>query len=356
MSLFSHILSIGDTIVTRNDDDYPYDVVWITDEASLNLLENLKKEHDIEVITQECIYLTTPDFYEHIGISATEYENLTGEKVELLNYEVAVHYQRKRDERNSMGIDYGSRRPRIYVGSSAAELWIETGRGGIIPSAEFDTEYRIKESRQEIVFGAFAGGDNESIVVFADEVYERARQEEKDCGLVAALNISKNYEAVLHEISTYANENTVDIQRFYEKTTLKKADEINQLLYMAVYLISFIMTIGCSTFLIVIKIGNDAEEMEYKYQFYRQMGMSESMWARAAKLENSVGIVTAVFSGVLVGSIYIGNEVFLRKLNVEDVLAYGKLLAAAVAFILIVNGVSIIVGNCVLIRRVIGEQ
>ncbi len=356
MTIFSNLLSLGDVITGRDGDYYPYDVVWMTEKDSLEILEQLKNEYGITYTVQECIYLTTPDFGEHIGISATDYEKLTGEKVELENQEVAVNYQRKQDERNSVGIDYGNRTPRIYIGTATPDLWIDVPQAGVIPSAKFETTYRQKPTGNQIIFGAFAGADNENILVFADEFIKEHIQNEQSNGMVAAIQIEDNYEEIMEEIYSYIDIKVNSTHRFYEKETLLKNDEVNRLLYVVIYLISMLLLVGCGVLLVVIKMGNDSEEMEKKYQFYCRMGMDESMWKRAAKKENSVGIILSVCSGIVAGSVYLMHELSLRNLSVTVMKEYGLLLLLAIMSILIIYLIVAKVGNRSLIRKVRGGR
>ncbi len=71
-------------------------------------LDGLAAAYGVKIKKQPCIRVTTPDLGEHMGISASDYENWTKERVELSGKQIYVVYQRNREERNLLGIDYGA--------------------------------------------------------------------------------------------------------------------------------------------------------------------------------------------------------------------------------------------------------
>ena len=65
------------------------------------------------------IRVTAGDYGEHTGISASEYQRLTGEKTENLhNHENICCVSTKiKAEYGTLGIDYGKKRTRLYIGN-----------------------------------------------------------------------------------------------------------------------------------------------------------------------------------------------------------------------------------------------
>ena len=348
ISIFMYTLSIGDAIPIKGEEHYKYDIVWMTDRGSQDFIEGLENEYDIDIKTQPCIYLTTPDTYEHVGISQTDYENLTGDSIELKAGEVGVNYQKRREDRNAVGIAFGDTTPDIYMGISNPELWIMTGRGVRIPSAKFDTSYRLKKTKNHVIWGTFGTGDDESIIVFRDDYFK----ENLETDLVVYVNMNDKADEVRQEIYSYIELNTGHMYRIYDKDILEKQDESNQLLYIVLYGLSFLLIIGCSVMIAAIKLGNDAVEMEYKYTFYRKMGMGEKMWKQGIKRECLLSVLIAVVSGILVGCIYVMNEMRINDYGKECILLYGSVILIALSIIVIIYLILILVATKMTVKKV----
>ena len=67
----------------------------------------MEKKYGIEVKCIPDIRVTSGDYGEHTGISASEYQKLTGEKLKLHNHEIYVVYQRNKAEYGTLGIRCG---------------------------------------------------------------------------------------------------------------------------------------------------------------------------------------------------------------------------------------------------------
>ena len=87
-------------------ENYPYDLVWGANKTDKDFLNKLERKYGIEVKCIPDIRVTAGDYGEHTGISASEYQKLTGEKLKLHNHEIYVVYQRNKAEYGTLGIDY----------------------------------------------------------------------------------------------------------------------------------------------------------------------------------------------------------------------------------------------------------
>jgi len=350
IAIFMYTPSIGDAIPIKGEEHYKYDIVWMTDSESQGFLDEMKKEYDVDIKKQSCIYLTTPDTYEHVGISQTDYENLTGDFIELKEGEVGINYQKRRDDRNAVGIAFGDTTPDIYMGRSNSELWIVTGRGVRIPSAKFDTSYRLKQTENHVIWGAFGTGDDESIVIFQDEYFKTNLKDD----MLVSININEKTEKVRQKIYSYIDSNTENTYRIYDRKILEKQDESNHLLYIVLYGLSFLLIVGCSVMIAAIKLGNDAVEMEHKYTFYRKMGMEEKMWKQGVKRECMMSVLISTISGILVGCIYVMNEMRINDYGKECMLLYGSVILIAFSIIAIICLVLILVATKMTVKKVEG--
>lgn len=350
VAIFMYTLSIGDVIPLKGEEHYKYDIVWMTDVDSETFLEELREEYNVNIEKQPCIYLTTPDAYEHVGISQTDYEKLTGDRIELEGNEVGINYQKRREDRNAVGIDYGDTTPCIHMGRLEANLWISTGQGGNIPSARFDTSYRLRPTNNYVIWGAFGTGDDESVIVFQDEYF----RENLENDMLVSMIIHGQQEEVREKIYTYVEENEKGNYRIYDRKVLEKQDESYRLLYIVLYIVSFALIIGCSMMIAAIKLGNDAVEMEEKYTFYRRMGMEEKMWKSGVRRECMLAVLISVISGMVVGLIYVIREMQINDYGKECLTLYGNVILIAISIIAIMYLILILVATKITVKKIEG--
>lgn len=162
------------------------------------------------------IRVTAGDYGEHTGISASEYQRLTGEKLKLHDHEIYVVYQRNKAEYGTLGIDYGKKEPRLYIGNSDADIWVYTMR--VMPGNQFTRDYKIVGTTNRIITGNFKsrqleesgikGKVFEEIIVFSDAEYERISKTARGSDLTVAINIPQNYNRVVNDIYKYAEKNS----------------------------------------------------------------------------------------------------------------------------------------------------
>ena len=179
INLFNFGIKICDHVPVLPESSWPYDIVWMANAGDEEFLDGLAAAYGVKIKTQPCIRVTTPDLGEHMGISASDYENWTKERVELSGKQIYVVYQRNREERNLLGIDYGAGRPGLYIGSARRDLWIMS-LAGLIAGEEFKKEYRLAGETNRVMTGVYQSrgiedwhGDVwEQVIVFSDEYYE----------------------------------------------------------------------------------------------------------------------------------------------------------------------------------------
>lgn len=326
IAVFSYANPVFDCLPLEEESYYPYDAVVLTDDGSAPFFESLKETYGVEMKEMSCIDLTTPDFGEQIGISASEYEKLTGESIELEWKEIHIVYQRERAFRNSEGIDYGSKKPRIYIGQPEVGLWVYTGFGPVPSETKFDTNYPVKSSEERIITGAFGEPHSQNIIVFSDTYYDEVKDNGKGYCKVWMLNIPKEAGRIggpeeaggaMEELAIHGNEWYI-----YEKSELLMQCKKNNLDRITVYLISFLLISVCGILISVIKAGSDEEEIAKKYDFYYTMGMPEKKRRKGIAKEYRMTIWLPVASGMLVGLLSVIRELLLRRFLADWILYY----------------------------------
>ena len=269
------------------EENYPYDIVWMADQKDISFIENLEKEYSCEIETKECIRVTTPDFGEHMGIPVSEYNQWANQKLELEKEEVFIVYQRERKQRNELGIDYGRKRPRIYIGNANYDLWIwETPK--IMPSNKFDKEYKIAGEEDRILTGVFESwalkkmksGMWENIIVFSDEYFYKIPADSKGANLAVMINTPKEQcEQVAAAIKEYAKiHSQIDLfspdnsNLIYEREKLMTESQSQNLIQLLSVGINSGVLLFCGIFVLMIKQKNDSKELCERYQFYEKNG------------------------------------------------------------------------------------
>ena len=319
------------------EENYPYDIVWMADQNDISFIENLGKEYSCEIETKECIRVTTPDFGEHIGISASEYNRWTNQKLELENEEVFIVYQRERKQRNELGIDYGRKRPRIYIGNANYDLWIwETPK--IMPSNKFDKEYKIAGEEDRILTGGFESsalkkmksGMWENIIVFSDEYFHKIQADAKGANLAVMINTPKEQcEQVVAAIKEYAKiHSQIDLfspdnsNLIYEREKLMTESQSQNLIQLLSVGINSGVLLFCGIFVLMIKQKNDSKELCERYEFYEKMGMEVRVRRKNIYKESYTFTNIAVVSGGMIGILFALVEIFRKHMEMQYLFVY----------------------------------
>lgn len=321
--LFGYTLPLLDNMPVHTEGNYPYDIVWTAHREDEPFLEILEGKYDAEIVRQQGIRISTPDFGVHMGISESDYKKITNEEMDLTGKEIAIVYQREYGYWNSLGMDYGRKEPRLHIGIPEPNLWINTPSAGLIPSARFDTEYPVKTVKNKTITGVFCGPNDENIVVFSDEYYNQVKDEAKGSDLMVLINSSENHTEIAQEITAYTAENLYEREeiRVFNKALLTAEDKGQRLLNIAVYLVGLLLLISCAVFTTGVKIGMDSSEMEERYHFLRVMGMPEKTRRDHIVKECSVMAGGPVIPGIIAGVVLAGYELAMRKLP-EKILDY----------------------------------
>lgn len=318
-------------------ENYPYDIVWMANKEDVFFIHDLTEEYDLDVQMKECIRVTTPDFGEHMGISAFEYNQWTNKNLELSGEEIFIVYQRERKQRNELGLDYGRKKPRIHIGNAAYDLWIwETPK--IMPGNKFDKDYKVAGEEDLVLTGVFESsalkkmrsGVWENIVVFSDEYFEKMQADAQGADLAVMINTTKSqYRQVLAEVKEYArNHSQIDFfsaeeeNLIYEKEKIMKENQSQELVQLLSVGINSIILLFCGIFILTIKQKNDSKELCERYLFYEKMGMDNVKRKKNIYKESYIFILVAAWSGGVIGVLFAMIEIYRKHMEIKWLITY----------------------------------
>jgi len=330
-------VSFFDYFPAMTGENYPYDIVWMADWEDESFIKKLEENYECEIQARECIRVSTPDYGEHMAISASEYQQWTKQNLELHGEEVFIIYQRERKQRNELGIDYGRKRPRIHIGNAMSDLWI-WNTPKIMPSNKFDKNYVIAGERDCILTGVFESSALkkmksavwENIIVFSDEYFQEIRTSAQGANLAVMINVSpEDYEMVAAEIKEYA---AVHSQRdffsteganlIYEKEKIMTEKQGQNLIQLISVVINGGILLFCGIFVLTMKHKNDTKELCERYQFYEKMGMEDKVRNKNICKESYLFTYIALFAGGMIGIVFAMVEIFRKHMEVQWLLTY----------------------------------
>lgn len=288
--IFTFAVQIMDHLPSVQKENYPYDLVWGANKEDKNFLNELENKYGILMEYIPSIRVTSGDYGEHIGISASEYEKLTGERLKLLNDEIFVDYQRDKSEYGRLGLDYGKKNPRLYIGNADADIWIYALK--IMPGNKFTRSYKIIGDTNKIITGNFKsrqidetgikGNVFEAVIVFSDEEYKKISKTARGSNLTVTMNIPHNYKKVIDEVYKYAQKNS-QVNFFdykygnllYEKKELMAEEQESKMLKVSSMVINIITLVLCIIFILCDNVARHKNKMKWKYTFFYHLGMKD---------------------------------------------------------------------------------
>lgn len=362
INLFSFGIKICDHVPVLPESSYPYDIVWMGDSEDEEFISGLAGRYGVKIRRQPCIRVTTPDFGEHMGISASAYEDWTKEKVKLSGKQIYVVYQRNREERNLLGIDYGGGRPRLYIGKARKNLWILTGCG-YIAGNEFKREYQVAGEGYRDMTGVYLSRGIEDwhtdvweqVIVFSDEYFGQVKDTAEGADLAVMISTPEgfskaDYQRLREDVYAYAKEhsqeNFLDYKQgnlIYEKTVeMGKCRQV-QILRLSSAGINIFILMLCVVFILWIKGKCDYEDMRWKYQFLTLSGMEEEKRRACMKKELLLPAVISFLGGVPAALIFIAGDVSEKHLGVKWNLRYlAEMSGIAAAVVLVLAGAAVV--------------
>lgn len=348
-------VSILDHHPVNVNDNYPYDIVWMAEKEDEAFLDSIEDKYACTIQKRACIRVATPDFGEHVGISAYEYQKWTGQTIELSEDDIFIVYQRDRKQRNELGIDYGRKKPRVHIGNAVYDLWL-WNTPHIMPSNKFDTSYHVEGEEDRILTGVFESSAIgrtktsvwENIIVFSDDYYEKVKNEALGANLIVMIEVpGQQYDMLLTEIKEYAHEHSqVDLfspqgnNLIYEKNNVIKEKQRDNFIQLASTVINSSILLFCMLFMLIIKTKNDSTELYERYQFYYKMGMENRKRKKSIYKESFLFTGTMLLYGGSVGGIFATVEILRKDFNIDWLLTYLLGMVAIYVFIVMLFGIA----------------
>lgn len=351
--LFNFMIALLDNLPVSQPENYPHDLVWGANSEDQDFLDNLKDKYGVKIETIPSFRVATADFGEHTGISASEYERITGKHLELENGQIFVVYQRDREEMGTCGLDFDNVKPRMYIGNSDYDLWVFSGLR-ILPGNQLVRKYEIKDSENRIITGNFKTRSLkmkcdvfENIIVFSDEEFEKLRQNARGANLTVIMKIPKDYQKVVDEVYAYAKEhsqvNYYDWREgnlIYEKRQQSIETRQNKMINVSAMLINIITLAVCIIFVLLEKAISDYDDMSWKYRFYECEGMTRKKRKCNVYQETWMTAKIAMMSAIPLTLLLTGEKIWNKQLpkewNIRYITRTGGMAFIIIAMICIV--------------------
>lgn len=334
-SFWFNLTLIGHLPVAQ-EENYPYDLVWGANEEDMDFLEGLEEKYQVQFRTVPSIRVSAGDAGEHMGISASVYEELTGEKIKLGEKEIFVVYQEDRSERGTLGLDYVRTSPRIYLGASDWDIWPFAGLRFLPAAFEFTNEYTVAESEYRILTGNFRTRVSmdmkdyglysdifEEIVVFSDEEFGQISESARGSDLTVLMDIPKNYQEVTEEVYAYATEHSqvnffdhIARNLIYEKKVEQVIDREEKLLNACSMLINIVTLLACMIFTLLETAADDYENLEWKSRFYCRSGLGEKKRKQVVCREVMLTVKAALVAAVPVSLLLSVTKILYMKMDI----------------------------------------
>jgi len=318
---YYYAINLVDNIPFKIDEYYPYDIVWMANDDDREFIVRLEQKHNVQIDTKACIRITTGDIAEQIGISSSVYEQWTGEKLDIQDKEIFIVYQRDRKSINNLGIDYDNKNPRIYIGMPNSDLWMFV-KGESIPTNKFNNDYSIVGWENRILTGVFQDTKSENVIVFSDEEYKKIYNQSDGANLIVMIRCQEVLKDVKNEITNYAKgkseENYFSSNKenlIYIKDTLTLEMRVQYLLELTCAISNIVLLFLCAMCIYLLKLENDALEMESKYKLYIHSGINKKLFIKYIKKEISITNKIAIFFVIVASVIFWCGGIYVKKLN-----------------------------------------
>ena len=253
-------------------ENYRYDAVWFAQKKDQDFTEEIIEAHQGEVKMIPMIRLTTFYDAEHIGVSASDYEELTGKKVALSGQEIVVGIEDQEFEKTEQITDKSKKKvyQSLYIGK-----YID--RGDTLPNRQ-DPEltYDVKDIFTQSVIGQYSIDQaHENMIVLSDEYFEEKWEQ-----------IRQLTEDFLHD------------------------QEMRLTFSLLSKVFLFVSLFVSSVFVVGIKTLSEMEYYQKRYEFLDCMGMKKKQQRRLIRFENAMLSYIAEGAALIVAFTYLGAHLY----------------------------------------------
>ncbi|MEF9998243.1 MAG: hypothetical protein RR717_04115 [Lachnospiraceae bacterium] len=326
---------------------YPYDYVCKVSDTGKAQVDELAKKYGVEIISVPMFQLSVPGGSEeytggmttafqgqHMGISASTYEKLTGEKLSLKGKEIHIVFQEDiADKTHPLDWDGMREKPKIRIAPAMEYAWYER-------DTYFHADYPVISEERQSLIGYLAGGIQEDLVVFSDRYFKEAMQQatgEKNLILMkmepdTSSDIKDKIETRLAKIQTeyektyseYPYVSDYHIKAVYNKELMLKDAKAEHVLKFIVNLFIMITLMASGLFIIYIKMASEVPYLRTKYQFLTCMGMRKKQRRKNLRQEYYAFVILPLVIAILCSIGFTRILFYLRFFTKKEMQFYGS--------------------------------
>lgn len=294
-------------------ENYPYDVLWMCQKKDQSFSKKIADKYDGKLTAYPMIRISTYWGAEHIGISESTYEEMSGESLQLNDQEilVAMEGEKSKNGKPVTNPKMIENYQRLCMGK-----YPESGYVGLFE--ENGIPFTISRIYSSNLIGQYSEDRwEENLIVFSDPFFEQQYQ---------IISESKDEPSVL-ELFTFPfgkrDKAYQEIESYYEKEGVKESEiqTIKKLLYgtdvfLEAIKMRHLFVLSSKIFLLValfisaffvtgIKTLSELELYQRKYEFLDCMGMKKKMQRKQIRFETQILSNIAEFVCLLMAVFYV---------------------------------------------------
>lgn len=294
-------------------ENYPYDVLWMCQKKDQSFSKKIADKYDGKLTAYPMIRISTYWGAEHIGISESTYEEMSGESLQLNDQEILVAMEGEKSKNGKPVTDPEmiENYQRLCMGK-----YPESGYVGLFE--ENGIPFTISRIYSSNLIGQYSEDRwEENLIVFSDPFFEQQYQ---------IISESKDEPSVL-ELFTFPSGKRdkayQEIESYYEKEGVKESEiqTITKLLYgtdvfLEAIKMRHLFVLSSKIFLLValfisaffvtgIKTLSELELYQRKYEFLDCMGMKKKMQRKQIRFETQILSNIAEFVCLLMAVFYV---------------------------------------------------
>lgn len=330
---------------------YPYDAVWMArdTEKERKVGEELAKKSGGVVEWIPMLRVSTYCNGEHIGISESMYQELTGDSCDLKDGEAVLLFAEGEKGKKITSESYVFWNTALYIGKMTLEKYEYLS--DVAVTMDHEHKFELKDIRVKNLFGEYGVEYvSEGVVVFSDTFFERERakllenpEEPTLLGLFTFPEKTKGAAAV--ELKDYVEKYGVKEETeflMYPQSTLYISDEFiegvgQRDLFQITSKLFLILTLFCSGLAaMMIRTMFELPYYSKRYEFLDRMGIREKKRKRTLRAEIQSVPMIAVVAAALLSACYLKMHIVKRDtegivLGKEVWLYWGGIVLAYIA-------------------------
>lgn len=302
----------------KDRSSYPYDYVWLGQEQDEEFAEDFIRKAAGECSAYPVIRLAAFAGSEHIGISASTYEEITGRSVQLDDDEMYIFIEQTAQEGTEVidRDDYELIFQGVHTGKYRDMLYHVALRSG-----EFEeqyNQYQIKKIERESIWGSISMDNyHENTVVFSDNRFKEERgkiiNKADEPNKIYLFHIpEQKREKAGKELQEYVeNYGIMDEHTGYKQNVLYDIDQILKadflrnlfnIISKGFIIVAFYIS---GLFMIGVKVFADIPKYQRKYEHLICMGMKRGEEQKGIEKELKTLLHVSLSVGFIYGMTYL---------------------------------------------------